>query len=42
MVALMLPYTVAFFLTSGSFFIAWYLLDLPFGLGAVSHYVPGK
>ena len=41
MIALMLPYTVAFFLASGAFFIAWYSLGLPFGPGVESVYVPG-
>jgi len=41
MVALMLPYTVAFFLASGAFFIAWFSLGLPFGPGVESLYVPG-
>ena len=41
MVALMLPYTVAFFLGSGAFFILWYSLGLPFGPGVESVYVPG-
>jgi aminobenzoyl-glutamate transport protein len=42
MVALMLPYTVSFFLASGTFFVAWYLLGLPFGPGVESVYVPGR
>jgi aminobenzoyl-glutamate transport protein len=41
MVALMLPYTVSFFFASGAFFVAWYLLGLPFGPGVESVYVPG-
>lgn len=42
MVALMLPYTVAFFLASGTFFVLWYSLGLPFGPGVESVYVPGR
>ncbi|NWH07617.1 MAG: AbgT family transporter [Alphaproteobacteria bacterium] len=38
MIALMLPYTVAFFIGSGAFFVAWYLLGLPFGPGVESVY----
>ncbi len=41
MVALMLPYTVAFFLASGGFFVLWYSLGLPFGPGVEAVYVPG-
>lgn len=39
MIALMLPYTVAFFLASGAFFAAWFSLGIPFGPGVVNHYV---
>jgi len=42
MVALMLPYTVAYFLASGASFILWYSLGLPFGPGVENVYVPGK
>jgi aminobenzoyl-glutamate transport protein len=42
MIALMLPYTVAFFLASGTFFVVWYLLGLPFGPGVETTYVPGR
>lgn len=42
MMALMLPYTVAFFMTSGIFFAAWYTLDIPFGPGVESVYTPAK
>ena len=42
MIALMLPYTVAFFLASGAFFIGWYLFGLPFGPGVESVYTPGR
>ncbi|MBP6011455.1 MAG: AbgT family transporter [Alphaproteobacteria bacterium] len=42
MVALMLPYTVSFFLASGTFFVGWYLLGLPFGPGVETVYVPGS
>jgi aminobenzoyl-glutamate transport protein len=42
MVALMLPYTVSFFLASGAFFVLWYSLGLPFGPGVESVYVPGR
>jgi p-aminobenzoyl-glutamate transporter AbgT len=38
----MLPYTVAFFLASGTAFVAWYLLGMPFGPGVESVYVPGQ
>jgi aminobenzoyl-glutamate transport protein len=41
MIALMLPYTVGFFLASGTFFVAWYLFGLPFGPGVENVYVPG-
>jgi aminobenzoyl-glutamate transport protein len=41
MIALMLPYTVAFFLASGAFFVLWFLLGMPFGPGVESVYVPG-
>ncbi|MCE9522440.1 MAG: AbgT family transporter [Alphaproteobacteria bacterium] len=41
MIALMLPYTVSFFLASGAFFVGWYLLGLPFGPGVESVYKPG-
>jgi aminobenzoyl-glutamate transport protein len=40
MVALMLPYTVAYFLAAGAFFIGWFLLGLPFGPGVENFYVP--
>jgi aminobenzoyl-glutamate transport protein len=40
MIALMLPYTVAFFLASGFFFVLWYLLGLPFGPGVETVYTP--
>lgn len=40
MVALMLPYTVAYFLAAGTFFIGWFLLGLPFGPGVENFYVP--
>lgn len=42
MMALMLPYTVAFFLASGVFFAVWYTLDIPFGPGVESVYTPAK
>jgi aminobenzoyl-glutamate transport protein len=38
MIALMLPYTVAFFLASGVFFIVWYSLGIPFGPGVENVY----
>ncbi len=41
MVALMLPYTVSFFLASGAFFVLWYSLGIPFGPGVENVYVPG-
>jgi aminobenzoyl-glutamate transport protein len=41
MIALMLPYTVSFFLASGAFFVVWYLLGIPFGPGVENVYVPG-
>jgi aminobenzoyl-glutamate transport protein len=41
MIALMLPYTVSFFLASGAFFVMWYLLGIPFGPGVENVYVPG-
>lgn len=41
MIALMLPYTVMYFFASGSFFVAWYLLGIPFGPGVENVYVPG-
>jgi aminobenzoyl-glutamate transport protein len=42
MIALMLPYTVAFFLASSAFFVAWFLLKLPFGPGVSATYnLPG-
>lgn len=42
MVALMLPYTVSFFIGSGTLLVAWFLLGLPFGPGVESLYVPGR
>ncbi|MBL9097443.1 MAG: AbgT family transporter [Alphaproteobacteria bacterium] len=42
MVALMLPYTVSFFLASGAFFVLWYSLGIPFGPGVENVYVPGR
>jgi p-aminobenzoyl-glutamate transporter AbgT len=41
MIALMLPYTVAYFLASGAFFIVWYLAGITFGPGVENVYVPG-
>ncbi len=41
MVALMLPYTVVYFLASGAFFVIWFLTGMPFGPGVESVYVPG-
>jgi len=41
MIALMLPYTVAFFFASGAFYVIWYLLGLPFGPGVETVYTPG-
>lgn len=41
MVALMLPYTVVYFLASGTFFVLWFLTGMPFGPGVESVYVPG-
>ena len=40
MVALMLPYTLAFWLFTGLFFSAWFLAGIPFGPGVSSIYVP--
>jgi aminobenzoyl-glutamate transport protein len=42
MIALMLPYTVSYFLASGAFFVGWFLLGLPFGPGVESVYEPGR
>ena len=41
MIALMLPYTVAFFVASTALFAAWYLLDIPLGPGIERSYAPG-
>jgi aminobenzoyl-glutamate transport protein len=40
MIALMLPYTVAFFFASTTLFTAWYLFDLPLGPGIERTYTP--
>ena len=40
MMALMLPYTVAFFIASGTFFAVWFSLGIPFGPGVENQYVP--
>jgi aminobenzoyl-glutamate transport protein len=40
MMALMLPYTVGFFLASGLFFVVWFSLGIPFGPGVENVYVP--
>ena len=40
MIAMMLPYTLAFFIASTSLFVVWYLLDLPLGPGVSSAYAP--
>jgi aminobenzoyl-glutamate transport protein len=40
MIALMLPYTVMFFLASTTLFAFWYLLDLPLGPGIDRSYTP--
>jgi len=41
MIALMLPYTVAYFVAAGAFFVAWFMLGIPFGPGVENVYVPG-
>lgn len=38
MIALMLPYTVAFFIASTTLFTAWYMFDLPLGPGISREY----
>jgi aminobenzoyl-glutamate transport protein len=40
MIALMLPYTIAFFISSGIFFAVWFSLGIPFGPGVENVYVP--
>lgn len=42
MIALMLPYTVAYFLASGAAFVAWFLLGVPFGPGVENIYAPQR
>jgi len=42
MIALMLPYTIAFFFASTALFTAWYLFDIPLGPGIERTYTPGQ
>jgi aminobenzoyl-glutamate transport protein len=41
MIALMLPYTIAFWIFTGLFFSLWFLMGIPFGPGVSSVYLPG-
>jgi aminobenzoyl-glutamate transport protein len=42
MIALMLPYTLAFFIASTTLFAAWYILDIPLGPGVGQVYIPSQ